>query len=285
MEEEKKEEIETPTVEPAPVVPTPEDPKKEEKKGSNKLLIIIALLVLVLGGGYAVLAYVLGGNKPAEQPKEKEEQKEEKKEEEQEDIIVEVEITDDIKELMNKYLVNTEENKIITVPNLSLEHELLIHKTEYDITKMTDSIIASFASKILKNAESELEKYVVRDPKYSDYVKVSDAKDIVIKYFDEFFGHVIEYNDNYFAGCNALHYDEKEEVYYYVPQCGGINASRYDFKYVKAEKDKNNIYVYLKYNVWDPGVPTEPEYVTNVKFTFVKKSNDNYYFLKAEPIE
>ena len=98
--------VEQPTAEPAPTAPTPKEPKKEEKKGSNKLLIIVALLVLVLGGGYAVWAYVLGGNKPAEQPKEKEEQKEEKKEEVKKKSLSEEEVYDIVSKYENYIEVN-----------------------------------------------------------------------------------------------------------------------------------------------------------------------------------
>ena len=77
MEEEVKQEVETPT---APVVPTPQ----EEKPKKNILLFVIISLVVLIGVGVLLLV-LLTGNKSDDKPKDNEQKEEEKKEEEKEE--------------------------------------------------------------------------------------------------------------------------------------------------------------------------------------------------------
>ena len=300
--------VEQPTVEPAPVAPTPEEPKKEEKKGSNKLLIIVALLVLVLGGGYAVWAYVLGGNKPAEQPKEKEEQKEEQKEEEKPeekeeekkpeeekeeqkekyDTKTEVAIDDEIKEVYNKYH-NFEDGSIKNKLYGSIE-STIIHGTQQYELKNTNEIEKHYAKKIYDAAKDELEQFAKEDnsdsSKSGKYVSASDGREIIKKHFDEFFGHIIEYSDEYLTHkmtCNYLQYYKDEDVFYLDTNkyCGDNPITQITYSIKKAEKEKDNLYISEEILVYFPGEETK---TVNTLWTYQKQSDNKYYFVKVEKI-
>ena len=268
--------VEQPPVEPAPVAPTPEEPKKEEKKGSNKLLIIVALLVLVLGGGYAVWAFVLGGNNPKTEPKKEEEQKEEEKQpEEEKEEEVDYEALG--KEVHTKY------HKI----SGSIQYNVYTEKKSYDLTE-SNYINFTFSRYIYDQIKTDIEPLAEADGEYS-YVSAEKARNIIKKAFDELFGHVIEYSDDYFDGskadeaiCTYLGYDkEKARFFAGTPNCGTTGEITSNYEITKVENEGNNIIVYETAKV--PG----PEETTDVKskWTYTKQSDNVYYFVKAEFVE
>ena len=271
--------VEQPVVqpaEPAPAAPIPEEPKKEEKKGSNKLLIIVALLVLVLGGGYAVWAFVLGGNNPKTEPKKEEEQKEEEKQpEEEKEEEVDYEALG--KEVHTKY------HKI----SGSIQYNVYTEKKSYDLTE-SNYINFTFSRYIYDQIKTDIEPLAEADGEYS-YVSAEKARNIIKKAFDELFGHVIEYSDDYFDGskadeaiCTYLGYDkEKARFFAGTPNCGTTGEITSNYEITKVENEGNNIIVYETAKVPGPEEPTD----VKSKWTYTKQSDNVYYFVKAEFVE
>lgn len=204
--------------------------------------------------------------------------------------IGEVEIDDDIIKLYNKYheYKYSDENTMHVVGNSSFEATLIdigLKKETYDLTK-SNLIEPQFAYSIYENAINELEKYRIKDS-YHDYMKKEEVNPIIKKYFDAFFGNVIEFKESYFSGCNYLNYNESEKIYYFQPECGGIRGDTYSAKINKVEKDENNLYIYetFLYNSYDGNDNIKLLKEIKFKWTFVKMQDNNYYLLKVEGID
>ena len=244
--------VEQPTVEPTVPAPTPEEPKKEEKKGSNKLLIIVALLVLVLGGGYAVWAFVLGGNKPKTEPKKEEEQKEEeKKPEEEKSKLTE----EQVKQIYNRYHTKPNEKGFVSNGSMTFEGIYAYENETFNVSEMKE-ITKTFADYIYDNIKEEIKDkakpYMPEGglAKESVYYDVEDIEPLVKREFKKLFGNNLEYNIDLFSGCHPLTtlYDNEKKTFKIPVGCGFYANHEYAFEMSSYEEKDDKLYITEKVN-------------------------------------
>ena len=304
---------EQPTTESVETSQVIENQVEPEKKKKNNVGLIVIIILILCCGGFATWYFALGGNKVLSGNKEekRKEKKEEKSKEESEEIIeeekqeetkeeqeiigektVEIKVDDTITELYNKYSIGnaSDEKDWGSSVEYSLYHKKVVDITKYNRNDTT--VFYTFDGKILDMAKNELDKYKKdysdKTEFYGDYVPATDeVRSIIKKYFDKYFGHVIEYDDKYFNSCNPLNLRDEVNYFFYSPQwCGAGNVTnKLEYTITKAEKSEKNIYLYVDYKIYEIWVD-DPDYkIFNTKWTFVKQPDDNYYFLKAEPVE
>lgn len=266
--------VEQPTVEPVAPAPTPEEPKKEEKKGSNKLLIIIALLVLVLGGGYAVWAFVLGGNTPKTEPK-KEEQKEEKKDEDpttkpdNKDLTVE-DIPDRITHFIKAALADQSHGNIANKFLAETTNVEQIDKYALAIYASDKTIITN--ENIPNKYNEEQRNYLVNATPNAYMVSFEEFgkkyKEISNEEFDVNYLKTHDNNSDEGLGtCPALYdVNEEDKVLILSSQCGGTRSKtlyrkNYDYN---IENGNHVIYQYAGYHV-NEYEPVKKEYFITLK--------------------
>jgi hypothetical protein len=212
--------------------------------------------------------------KEEEQQGKKEEEEEPKKEEEEKTIDLSV-----AKEIHANY-----ESKAGDITR-----GLYIEKIGYDLSN-ADVISYSFSAELYERIKDDLQEFAVVEEGSSGYVPADKARPIIKKAFDEFFGHVVEYSDDYFSHersndllCIFLQYNKEKDTFNLKPMCGlGLITVTIDTEVESFEIEDKYLYVYEKATISgpDPSIPVETLYS---KWTYVKQSDNNYYFLKAEP--
>ena len=261
---------------PVEVAPTP----TEEPKKKSKLPIVLFLVLLLAFAGVAVWYFALGGNgeKTEKKAEEKQEEKqEEKKEKENEEKEEKVDYEALGKEVHDKY------HKI----SGSAQYKVYNDKKSYNL-KETTYIDFTFSKYLYEQIKNDIEPLIEKDGDYS-YVPADKAREIIKKAFDELYGHVIEYSDDYFNGskateaiCLYLGYDEEKTRYYAgVPNCGSASEITKDYEITKVENEENNLIVYESANIIEAGETK----TVNSKWTYTKQADNNYYFLSAEYVD
>ena len=276
--------VEQPTVEPVASAPTPEEPKKEEKKGSNKLLIIVALLVLVLGGGYAVWAFVLGGNTPKTEPKKDEEQKEEEKKPEEDEEENSEKLTEEqVKEIYAKYHSNEGQSDYTNTYG-KFETEYAYKEDKFDITSLKE-LTPTFDGKIYEIVKDDISDKVQTEGE-RNYYKAEDIEGILEKAVTDFFGGKVKFDKSLFVGCHVLVYLSNSNTYEYSSGCGGtdISSFKYEMTNYKLSDDEKTLTIEEKVTFKTPEDDGPKEEVKNYKWTYTKYE-DTYVLSTIELVK
>ena len=169
-----------------------------------------------------------------------------------------------------------------------VEQAIYIDKETYNLTE-SKVIAYSFSKELYTRVESQIKDLVEKDDNGREYITSDKGKAIIKDAFNDFFGHIVEYSDEYFSGentegdtCNYFHYDKEKDVYYIKPHCGR-NEYGEDYKINRVEVEGKHVYVYETITITDPETEEVKEKLGS-KWTYIKVTEENdYFFVKAEP--
>ena len=259
--------------------------KQNNYRNQAAIIMMIAAVIISFIGGYALKSMFDEGKEKC-----KTEEKKENNEPVDKNEVVEVEIDDSIRKVHKKYHSTTGDSNDygkIGLTGLMIESKIYGYEPSYKdknvfyVKEMSD--ISSYGKNIYLDAEEELKPYLKIGKEEDRFYYANDVDSIIEKYFNNYFGGVIDFNKGLFEGCNYLYHgynESNEEVYYYMSACGDMTAVDATYTLTKAEKDDENLYLYETVNITDAG-ETLPERVYKWSYKLV---DGDYHFYKAERI-
>ena len=262
-----------------PVQPIQEQAPKEKTIRKDVLIFLVVLLVFGITIGIGLGINMAKNNNDKEVKKETPPLEEPKKDPNAEE-------NDQAYRNINGYAkqLHAKYHKI----SADVEHTVYVDKKTYNLTD-SKVIAYSFSKELYNRVESSIKDLIEKDDDGKEYITIEKGKPIIKEAFNDFFGHIVEYSDEYFSGenvegdtCNYFHLDKDNDRYYIIPNCEH-NEYEEEYSINRVEVEGKHVYVYETIKVIDPETKEVKEKLGS-KWTYVKVTDKNdYFFVKAEP--